>query len=367
MGRLLAAYPAGFRGMSAHGRTFVRLGDASQTPTPRGSRYVRPTRLLRWFRCKQGGQLSGNSNRRWGIVGLVVLVLFLILFVLTRPEETPPASTGTSHSVGIPVSGEQVWPDLSSADGPKIKGVDCEVITDLTGKYFTLTEHNPKDLEPLGSLAATVEDGWLQFVPRNDEGLGILRVKAYKRHIFAWINGACLEPIVLKSGPVSTLRGWVEGEPPFDDFWVIACDYGTAIEDDGTFELQIPYEGKCDVHAFRLVGVTQHIGPPVPIDLIFGSAIQVILTVPSIPGLAGWDVMETDDGFRIMAVLPHSPAEAAGLQVGDMILSIDEDPAADLRANGVDDRLPMKIEVLRDGELIPVEVKGEPPHGDKPF
>ncbi|MBT3222359.1 MAG: PDZ domain-containing protein [Proteobacteria bacterium] len=77
--------------------------------------------------------------------------------------------------------------------------------------------------------------------------------------------------------------------------------------------------------------------------------------------------METDDGFRIMAVLPHSPAEAAGLQVGDMILSIDEDPAADLRANGVDDRLPMKIEVLRDGELIPVEVKGEPPHGDKPF
>jgi serine protease Do len=79
------------------------------------------------------------------------------------------------------------------------------------------------------------------------------------------------------------------------------------------------------------------------------------------PSLAAGLGLAVDQGVIISDVLPGSPAEAAGLKVQDIILSLDDKPVGSLPVFGLymfmsraGDR--MKIQVLRGGEQMQVEV-----------
>jgi signal transduction histidine kinase len=71
---------------------------------------------------------------------------------------------------------------------------------------------------------------------------------------------------------------------------------------------------------------------------------------------------EAITGGSVGAVAPQSPAAAAGLQVGDIILSIDGDqsttsPQVYLRPG----QRALQFEILRDGQLLPIEITPVPP------
>jgi len=86
------------------------------------------------------------------------------------------------------------------------------------------------------------------------------------------------------------------------------------------------------------------------------------------PGLAAGLGLPVDQGVIVSDVLPGSPAEAGGLKVQDIILSLDDRPVGSLPVFGLymlmshaGDR--MKIQVLRSGEKMQMEVAvGQQPH-----
>ncbi|MCL7455475.1 MAG: PDZ domain-containing protein, partial [Anaerolineae bacterium] len=65
---------------------------------------------------------------------------------------------------------------------------------------------------------------------------------------------------------------------------------------------------------------------------------------------------ELTSPVRIGAIVPGSPAEAAGLQVGDQVLTLDGKPFRSGQAYLRPGQASMQLTISRDGQVIPVHV-----------
>ncbi|GAB4247284.1 MAG: hypothetical protein OHK005_13450 [Candidatus Methylacidiphilales bacterium] len=81
------------------------------------------------------------------------------------------------------------------------------------------------------------------------------------------------------------------------------------------------------------------------------------------PGAIGAVVVAEEGGFRLQEILPASPAEQAGLRVGDLIVRIGDDSVTDLDPNEALLRLRgraftrVKLTLIRLGEAEPLAVE----------
>lgn len=288
------------------------------------------------------------NRGRWrvGCAAVLALALLGLLAASLKPDVGPelPTPAPAAGSAAAPVAplGDPVEP--AAAEGP----VDCEITVSLVGRVPRAVELAPATNEPAGDLTLTVDGLWIQFQPRFAEGVGVLYVAGYQPAAFAWMGGACVRPIELERGPVATVRGIVRGlGGASSDYWVAGCRWGAEVEPDGSYVLELGTEEPCEVQVLRVFGASDLYGPEVLVQPRFGAEVVVDLDAPTLPTGPGWDLMEVDDGFRVMAVAPESPAARAGIRVSDRVVEVDGAPAEDLDASGLDE---LPLELLVDGE-----------------
>jgi membrane-associated protease RseP (regulator of RpoE activity) len=113
-----------------------------------------------------------------------------------------------------------------------------------------------------------------------------------------------------------------ENGRPDDDAWVVPVDCS-----DWDF-LAPPNEyaaspGPCTVRAARRDGALQQKGPPVTLELALGEPAYVQLELPEIRrGGIGIRFQPTEQGMRVTSVAPGTPAFAAGIEPGDLIVAV---------------------------------------------
>lgn len=111
-------------------------------------------------------------------------------------------------------------------------------------------------------------------------------------------------------------------------------------------------------------GGNEGVGFAIPIDLAISVADRLIDGEPIQSGFLGVSVREAVEGrpgALVQQVTPGTPADDAGIEVGDLIVSIDGQPirgVRDLRASilALDPGTPVTVTVVRDGSDIDLDV-----------
>jgi hypothetical protein len=122
------------------------------------------------------------------------------------------------------------------------------------------------------------------------------------------------------SGIVSNAADLPEG-----NVWVEGCNSRTQTDADGSYYLSTT-PGPCTVRAYRRDGALTVWSDPVDVDPEGGNDAIANLELPAWrTGGLGIAVTESDDGIRVGHIFEGTPAADAGLQQGDVIVSVDGD------------------------------------------
>jgi hypothetical protein len=207
--------------------------------------------------------------------------------------------------------------------------VECQLDPAPGPRAVSLVEHHPDTLAPLGPLPVAVDGEWLTFRPAHPSGVGRLSVDGFAPASIGWLDGACLDLVAL--APTGETRVYGQIVDPSPDLFVTGCDRSVPVGPDGDFELAIEGE-PCVIEVGLIFGTQLLRGQEITVRPAPGSALEVTLRPPTPPGDAGWDLLETDDGFRVTAVVPGAPADAAGIAPGDRILRLGDVPGTEFAA-----------------------------------
>ena len=119
-----------------------------------------------------------------------------------------------------------------------------------------------------------------------------------------------------------------------------------------------------NVSIFSLSGANDGVGFAVPSEIVMDVANRIVAGLPldyAYLGVRSQDVEIGQAGAAILEVVPGTAAAEAGLEVGDVVISLDGVPirgagdlAAQVRAHRPDDTA--ELVILRDGEEITLEV-----------
>ncbi len=102
----------------------------------------------------------------------------------------------------------------------------------------------------------------------------------------------------------------------------------TVTEGEGDLDLS---PGACSFQAWRADGALAARSPVVDVVLAEGAPSSVRLVLPSArTGGLGVQIREHDEGIVVVRVLPGSPAAAAGLEAGDLIVEVDGVPTTSM-------------------------------------
>jgi hypothetical protein len=139
------------------------------------------------------------------------------------------------------------------------------------------------------------------------------------------------DPIELVEGE-AIVRGMVRnaaGEPE-GRIWVAGCGGHTLTEEDGSYELSV-LPDPCAVRAFRIDGLFTARGTEEPVEPVAGEEQVVDLAVPDFP-TAGMGVAFRlgNGGMRVLRAVEGGDAAEQGIQAGDLIVSIDGEPTAEM-------------------------------------
>jgi hypothetical protein len=186
----------------------------------------------------------------------------------------------------------------------------------------------------LVSIPHRIEGTQLVFTHRDREGVAALHWGQHRsrgRAMFGWetdgagVHCAFREP--LPSPRNAPILGRVDGaaELPEGEVSLEGCGATPAdvVDRDGAFFLPTIGEG-CRLRAWRTHGALRVPGPWAAVSPVSGSEVEVRLSVPTWqPAGMGIQIRPDEDGMRVTRVLAGSPAEAAGVLEGDLVLSID--------------------------------------------
>lgn len=207
------------------------------------------------------------------------------------------------------------------ADG----SVECQIDPAPGPRRVALEEHDPDDLSVLGALPVTIDGEWIRFRPLHPDGVGRLFVDGFRPFSFGWTGGACLDLLTPEPSATTWVYGRVVG--PAAELSVTGCGRATPLDPDGTFELELAADASCDVGVERIFGTQRLVASTVTVRPRPGEAIELTLAAPEPPGAAGWDLLATDDGFRVAAVTPGGAAAGAGIGVADRVVALGGRPA----------------------------------------
>ncbi len=118
-----------------------------------------------------------------------------------------------------------------------------------------------------------------------------------------------------------------------------------------------------NVQIFTTTGANSGIGFAVPIDLAYQLAGQIVSGTPietAFLGVTGEDANGARAGALITSVESGGPAEAAGLEVGDLVVAVDAQPVQSITdlVGRIRSYIPgdtVVLDVLRNGEMMTVQ------------
>ncbi|MCB9791261.1 MAG: PDZ domain-containing protein [Alphaproteobacteria bacterium] len=206
-------------------------------------------------------------------------------------------------------------------------------------------------------------------------GEGWLTVEGYGPTPVSWTAsteagpGRCSpEPITLQPGG-TVITGTVtheHGGAPARGAWVEGCGGFARTDADGAYYMEV-VPGPCQVMAMRQDGMLRTVGEAAQLQAKQGEDQVVDLVIPGFAraGL-GVGVALHEEGVSVDRVLEGTAAEEAGLEEGDIIVSLDGEPVVDMElaefvdlAGGREGSV-VQLVVLRAGEERPIELERRP-------
>jgi hypothetical protein len=148
-----------------------------------------------------------------------------------------------------------------------------------------------------------------------------------------------------------------------DHVEIVGCGTRTPVDGDGGFFLELPPE-PCELRAIRRDGAFLARSEPVVVEPGSGEELVLDLSLPTWRAAGvGTQVANDPDGIRLEKVFPGTPAEAAGLRAGDVVVALDGEDVAGLDVNAFVDVAvgpsgsEVTYTVLRDGEEVDVTME----------
>ena len=184
----------------------------------------------------------------------------------------------------------------------------------------------------------------VRFPATRRVGSLVLHLEGYEPIPVRWHSSGeellcASEPLVLESRAEMTLTGRVLNTAgnPEPDAWVQGC--GPAqVDENGVFSV-LPVRAPCALRAIRQDGFWYSRSEVTDIPWIEGGSLEVELVVNEYPrGGMGISIEPAEEGIGVLEVHAGSPAAIAGLQAGEIIVSLEGEPSLDLTLEQFVDR-----------------------------
>jgi len=315
--------------------------------------------------------------QRAGIAAGVGILLALALWWMTPGPDTgaevDPRVAPLLKALNEPQQ-VQVADDVPPPEPARWRPVSCPLTVDIVGykkDLRVLMFEGPEPAE-IVSVAADVQNYELKFQAPVDDGAALVELYGYERAPVVWWteeDGATSCAFARDPAPAPmakvTLSIALPDNADYDDIYVTGC--GVPMRVDWAAEAHVAeYEpGECAFTACRRhlrMGVC---GETVAVELTVERPVALTLDVPDfVPAGLALDFGYREDGLEILAVPGGSVAEAAEMELGDMIVAIDGEVLADMnpgqRRNAIagPEGSVAALEVRSaDGELYEVQVE----------
>jgi hypothetical protein len=265
--------------------------------------------------------------------------------------EPPPAARGGDASVGGEDGPDELTDEQLAARARELEASpDTHVICDLglpirSGTAYLAigdpADRNGRVVEVVNGVAylpLVYDLGSLGDAVFEDR-TGVFALEGYGPGPIAWGDrpegggkGRCSAPITPELGRASltgllTLAG--SGAPAAGG-WVEGCGNLAFADGNGIVHMDI-LPAPCSVLAMRQDGALRTVSEAVDVVPVPGGDVVVDLTLPDAPkaGL-GVRIAAAEGGIQVEGVVDGGPAQAAGLEPGDLVVQIDGQPATDV-------------------------------------
>ncbi|MDP2311131.1 MAG: PDZ domain-containing protein [Pseudomonadota bacterium] len=292
-----------------------------------------------------------RSRRAWVLIAIVALGLTFGLWLAATVKKSPLTRTFGGRKVPQVLAGR----DLPEADERRVTREDdndavvrCEF--DGEGTPGTLVAMAEGEVLSSGSdLSLRLPPGTWSVYWRADESTAVQ-----------------LGRLDAEAGDVETCRlgaeGWrvsgtvqnLDGQPLVDTS-VYVCGHRARTSDSGTF-VGYSQTATCSVRALYQDGILTRRSEPVVVSAFDAREVDLVVDDAPIAGM-GIAFRMRARGARVNMIHPGTPAEEAGLEVGDIITSIDGKATA-----GLSDDAFITLGTGREGSRVVLEVErdGEP-------
>ncbi|MBX2796158.1 MAG: PDZ domain-containing protein [Myxococcales bacterium] len=183
---------------------------------------------------------------------------------------------------------------------------------------------------PYDGRLVTVRDGVATLPWIDGDGHGTLAIEGYAPVEVRWAGGGSGVAARCAPDPVrlSASQAWITGHvrnaegQPEGKVFVEGCGNQARTDEDGGYALSVS-PGTCVVNAFRRDGMLFAQAQPAEVHPRAGGELVVDFELPELPraGL-GVQIQTTERGVEVMAVLPGTAAQDAGLEQGDVVVEI---------------------------------------------
>lgn len=275
------------------------------------------------------------KSRIWPVLLIALLAALLAWVAVPAPDTGPPAaapSRSEAASVRAASSAPRATDAVRGVPDPDAGVLSCALDSGLPfeGRNVLMMAFQGSERSgPQSAIQAWVDPEQLTFEPPFAHGLASVVVPGHTRAELEWSGSVC-SWVTRPEGAYAIVSGRLNNADG-GRIWVRGCgDRAVVVRGQDRFQLTTR-EPACTLRACRKRGLLENCGPDVPVALTLGEVHEVTLEVTgSEPAGIGIGLSLHDRGIGVNLVHPGSPAEAAGLQRGDVIVSVDGRPTVDM-------------------------------------